>query len=1013
MLILFMRNSWDESYHYPAAPPVDKEGHLSEEVVVERPIPAPPVPEKEPEQHQPAPEPEPAESTYEKLDGNIAEHEEDDTGIEKPIKETSKEETSLPEIDLTKGQSADEAAIAEDGEVAAPKYAETTEPALDIHSQNPPHNIADEIVLGKPKDHWRPVPEHFPLAEEDIARLPTGTPKKIPKIQYDFGTESEEGQITRLQRLKRVKQEIERSWGGYKKFAWMHDELSPMSAKYRDPFCGWAATLVDSLDTLWIAGLKDDFDEAAKAVKEIDFTFTERNEIPVFETTIRYLGGLLAAFDVSGGEAGKHGFLLGKAEELAEILMGIFDTPNRMPVLYYNWRSVYASQPHRATRVGIAELATLSLEFTRLAQLTGKHKYYDAINRITDALVEMQKSHPQIPGLFPEGIDASGCNKTATTLRDALSRAAQNQLDEVGTAKEPVGYVPESASFSGESEDEDTVARQLRRRDVTDWELEDDDVVRILPATVTKGEISAATPTPKLTEAIDDDENVKRIDIEEPPLSANGRTTKWDCVPQGLVPSGYGYSDFHMGGGQDSAYEYFPKEWLLLGGLEPKYQKLYEDSVEAINEWLLYRPMAAEDWDVLFTAKVSLSSGPGEEYTPKYEIAHLTCFIGGMYGLGGKIFGREQDVEMAKKLTDGCVWAYQTMPSGLMPESAHVAPCPTLEKCEFNETKWWESLDPSKAWRDQAVARWEANEGKGDQAPLSESSVDELTGLEVEGSESRWADETPDGADSEALNNAMESAALRDSKLEGLSSDDDLSAMSSSSFTKRAAIPVEEKKSASSDDDVGSELPDSLKEKLGMKVEEKPKPTDGDSTLGSSDSLIFDSSAEPESGVVTGGDAEEDDSPPTIPLTSRPDQMSTNAEKHKAEKPQSHEEYVKEKIEIMGLPPGYTDIPGRSYILRPEAIESVWYMYRITGDPEWMDKGWRMFEATVRSTRTQFANSAVDDVTVAEPGLKDEMESFWLAETLKYYFLLFSEPDVISLDEWVLNTEAHPFKRPT
>ena len=88
-------------------------------------------------------------------------------------------------------------------------------------------------------------------------------------------------------------------------------------------------------------------------------------------------------------------------------------------------------------------------------------------------------------------------------------------------------------------------------------------------------------------------------------------------------------------------------------------------------------------------------------------------------------------------------------------------------------------------------------------------------------------------------------------------------------------------------------------------------------------------------------------------------------------------------------------------------------MYRITGDPEWMDKGWRMFEATIQATRTQFANSAIDDVTVAEPGLKDEMESFWLAETLKYYFLLFSEPDVISLDEWVLNTEAHPFKRPT
>lgn len=89
-------------------------------------------------------------------------------------------------------------------------------------------------------------------------------------------------------------------------------------------------------------------------------------------------------------------------------------------------------------------------------------------------------------------------------------------------------------------------------------------------------------------------------------------------------------------------------------------------------------------------------------------------------------------------------------------------------------------------------------------------------------------------------------------------------------------------------------------------------------------------------------------------------------------------------------------------------------MYRITGDTTWMDKGWQMFQATVRATRTEFANSAIDDVlNNSEPGLKDEMESFWIAETLKYYLLLFSEPSLISLDEWVLNTEAHPFKRPS
>lgn len=97
----------------------------------------------------------------------------------------------------------------------------------------------------------------------------------------------------------------------------------------------------------------------------------------------------------------------------------------------------------------------------------------------------------------------------------------------------------------------------------------------------------------------------------------------------------------------------------------------------------------------------------------------------------------------------------------------------------------------------------------------------------------------------------------------------------------------------------------------------------------------------------------------------------------------------------------------------PEAIESVWYMYRITGDSHWREAGWRMFEAVNRATSAEFGNSAIDDVTKQVPELNDSMESFWLAETLKYFYLLFADEDVVSLDEWVLNTEAHPFRRPT
>jgi mannosyl-oligosaccharide alpha-1,2-mannosidase len=123
-------------------------------------------------------------------------------------------------------------------------------------------------------------------------------------------------------------------------------------------------------------------------------------------------------------------------------------------------------------------------------------------------------------------------------------------------------------------------------------------------------------------------------------------------------------------------------------------------------------------------------------------------------------------------------------------------------------------------------------------------------------------------------------------------------------------------------------------------------------------------------------------------------------------------------------PPSFSAVMDARYILRPEAIESVFYMWRITGDPEWQEKGWRMWESIENATRTEMAYSAISSVNDPESRKTDSMEryalrkeewlngSFWIAETLKYFYLLYSEPGVISLDEWVFNTEAHPFKRP-
>jgi mannosyl-oligosaccharide alpha-1,2-mannosidase len=99
-----------------------------------------------------------------------------------------------------------------------------------------------------------------------------------------------------------------------------------MTGGSKDPFGGWAATMVDSLDTLWIMDLKEEFREAAQAAAKLDWANTTEAGINLFETTIRHLGGLLGAYDLSGEPA-----LLSKATELGDMLYMAFDTPNRMP----------------------------------------------------------------------------------------------------------------------------------------------------------------------------------------------------------------------------------------------------------------------------------------------------------------------------------------------------------------------------------------------------------------------------------------------------------------------------------------------------------------------------------------------------------------------------------------------------------------------------------------------------------------------------------------------------------
>lgn len=519
-----------------------------------------------------------------------------------------------------------------------------------------------------------------------------GLPYHLSQIQHDFDAETDEAKTTRLQRLGAVKSSFEHSWAGYKAHAWMKDELSPLDGGSVQGFGGWAATLVDTLDTLWIMGMREEFDEAVDAAKDIDFNSTSESMLNLFETTIRYLGGFLGAYDLTHGT---YPVLLQKATEVGDLLYCAFDTPNRMPVTRWSWReALEGAQQTAGTATLIAEIGSLTLEFTRLSQLTGNLKYYDAVKRILDEF-EKYQSKTSLPGLWP-------------TLMNA--------------------------------------------KDIT--------------------------------------------------FQDNAYT---------------------LGSMADSWYEYLPKQHMLIGGRDDDDQlkNMYDLAMTAAINNIFFQPMVPDNKDILMSGAVTVDSNSRTRLSPQGQ--HLGCYTGGMVGIGAKLFDKPEQMNTARKLVDGCIWAYDNMPSGIMPEQFFMVPCEMNSDCQWDEREW-----------ESAVL--ERAKGKQDEGDITKT-------------------------DAQLLNHTV----------------------------------------------------------------------------------------------------------------------------------------YQNKV-----PKGFSEIWDARYLLRPEAIESVFVLYRLTGDAYLLDSAWRMFSNIERNTRTEFGNAMISDVRVDKSAKQNKMESFWMAETLKYFYLIFSEPSVVSLDEYVL-----------
>lgn len=117
--------------------------------------------------------------------------------------------------------------------------------------------------------------------------------------------------------------------------------------------------------------------------------------------------------------------------------------------------------------------------------------------------------------------------------------------------------------------------------------------------------------------------------------------------------------------------------------------------------------------------------------------------------------------------------------------------------------------------------------------------------------------------------------------------------------------------------------------------------------------------------------------------------------------------------QVHGIEPETYDYRKRvvteaAYPLRPEIVESTWYLYRLTADPAYRDMGRVLFDDFVKYTRTDAGFASLKSVVTKEKA--DDMESFVLAETFKYFYLLYAAPETLDPGAVVLNTEAHPLR---
>ncbi|KAF9049289.1 seven-hairpin glycosidase [Hymenopellis radicata] len=196
-----------------------------------------------------------------------------------------------------------------------------------------------------------------------------------------------------------VKEIFLKSYAAYHAAAFGHDDLDPVSNTSSDGRNGWGASIVDAMSTMKIMGLDDLFAEAVDFAGKIDFSRSQTADtVSVFETTIRYLGGLLSAFELGGKN---DTLLVQKAAELANKMA--FAWRDKTQLIPFGFLDFTANTPTIATS-NIAEAGSLVLEWSTMTKYSGNATY----TQLTEGALKHIATLPApLPGLAAQGIDPS------------------------------------------------------------------------------------------------------------------------------------------------------------------------------------------------------------------------------------------------------------------------------------------------------------------------------------------------------------------------------------------------------------------------------------------------------------------------------------------------------------------------------------------------------------------------------------------------------------------------------